>query len=63
VKGDPLRLWRVEKNRFFADWRVYNLSRMEEWANIETSHRAFIEGKWHGVKYFEHWTGEEKDFF
>ena len=83
VKGDPLRLWRVEKNRlsiryvriqrasmlrgeydpeavnrFFSDWRAYNLSRMEEWANIETSHRAFIEGRWNGVEYFEHWTGE-----
>lgn len=88
VKGDPLRLWRVEKNRlsiryvrlkrasmlrgeydpeainqFFADWRAFNLSRLDEWANIETSHRAFIEGKWRGVEYFEHWTGEEKEFF
>ena len=88
VKGDPLRLWRVEKNRlsiryvrlkratvlrgeydpeainqFFSDWRAYNLSRLEEWANIETSHRAFVEGKWHGVKYFEHWTGEEQELF
>lgn len=88
VKGDPLRLWRVEKNRlsiryvrikraamlrgeydpetinqFFADWRAYNLSRLDEWANIETSHRAFIEGKWRGVEYFEHWTGEEQELF
>ena len=88
VKGDPLRLWRVEKNRlsiryvrlkravmlrgeydpeainaFFSDWRAYNLSRTEEWANVETSHRAFIEGKWCGVEYFEHWTGEEKEYF
>lgn len=88
VKGDPLRLWRVEKNRlsiryvrikrasmlrgeydpetinkFFADWRAYNLSRLDEWANIETSHRAFIEGKWRGTQYFEHWTGEEQELF
>ena len=88
VKGDPLRLWRVEKNRlsiryvrikrasmlrgeydpeavnrFFSDWRAYNLSRLDEWANIETSHRAFVEGKWRGVEYFEHWTGEEQEFF
>lgn len=88
VKGDPLRLWRVEKNRlsiryvrikrasmlrgeydpevinqFFSDWRAYNLSRLDEWANIETSHRAFIEGKWRGVEYFEHWTGEEQELF
>ena len=88
VKGDPLRLWRVEKNRlsiryvrlkrasvlhgkndpeainqFFSDWRAYNLSRIEEWANIETSHRAFVDGMWHGVQYFEHWTGEEPEWF
>lgn len=88
VKGDPLRLWRVEKNRlsiryvrlkrasmlygkndpealnqFFSDWRAYNLSRMEEWANIETSHRAFVDGMWQGVRYFEHWTGEEPEWF
>ena len=88
VKGDPLRLWRVEKNRlsiryvrlkrasmlqdkndpeainqFFSDWRAYNLSRIEEWANIETSHRAFVDGMWQGVQYFEHWTGEEPEWF
>ena len=88
VKGDPLRLWRVEKNRlsirwvrikrasmlrgeydpevinqFFSDWRAYNLSRLDEWANIETSHRAFIEGKWRGVEFFDHWTGEEPELF
>ena len=88
VRGDALRLWRVEKNRlsiryvrikrasmlrgeydpevinqFFADWRAFNLSRLDEWANIETSHRAFIEGKWRGVEYFEHWTAEEQELF
>ena len=88
VRGDPLRLWRVEKNRlsirwvrikrasmlrgeydpevinqFFSDWRAYNLSRLDEWANIETSHRAFLEGKWRGVEFFDHWTGEEQELF
>ena len=88
VAGDPLRLWRVEKNRlsiryvrikrasmlrgeydpeiinkFFEDWRAFNLSRLDEWANIETSHRAFIEGKWRGVEYLEHWTREEPELF
>lgn len=88
VKGDPIRLWRVEKNRlsiryvrikrasmlygqhdpetinqFFADWRAYGLSRLEEWANIETSHRALVEGRWQGVGYFAHWTGEEQELF
>lgn len=50
-------------NRFFSDWRAYNLSRLDEWANIETSHRAFVEGKWRGVEYFEHRTGEKKEYF
>ena len=88
VQGDPLRLWRVEKNRlsirwvrikrasmlrgeydpeainqFFTDWRAYNLSRLDEWCNIETSHRAFVDGKWRGVEYFDHWTGEEPELF
>ncbi|MBQ7932458.1 MAG: hypothetical protein IJ334_15775, partial [Clostridia bacterium] len=50
-------------NQFFSDWRAYNLSRLDEWANIETSHRACIEGKWRGVEYFEHWTCEEQELF
>ncbi len=87
VKGDPLRLWRVEKNRlsirwvrlkratmlrgeydpeainrFFADWRAFNLSRIDEWCNIETTHRALLDGNWRGVAYFEHWTGEEPEY-
>lgn len=52
-----------EINRFFADWRAFNLSRVDEWCNIETSHRALIEGKWRGVEYFDHWTGEEPELF
>ena len=87
VKGDPLRLWRVEKNRlsirwvrlkratmlrgeydaeainrFFADWRAFNLSRIDEWCNIETTHRALLDGNWRGVVYFDHWTGEEPEY-
>ena len=50
-------------NQFFADWRAFGLSRLEEWANIETSHRALMEGKWQGVEYFAHWTGEEQELF
>lgn len=88
VKGDPIRLWRVEKNRlsiryvrlkresmlfgkydseainkFFADWRAFGLSRLDEWVNIETSHRAFIEGKWRGTEFLEHWSHEEREYF
>lgn len=88
VQGDPLRLWRVEKNRlsirwvrlkraamlhkeydpetinrFFSDWRAFHLSRLDEWCNIETSHRALLDGLWRGVEYFDHWTGEEPEYF
>jgi hypothetical protein len=48
-------------NRFFGDWRAHNLSRLDEWANIETSHRAMLDGHWRGIAYFEHWTGEEPE--
>lgn len=86
VKGDPLRLWRVEKNRlsirwvrlkratmlrneydpeeinrFFTDWRAYNLSRIDEWCNYETTHRALLDGHWRGIHYFGHWIGEETE--
>ena len=86
VRGDPLRLWRVEKNRlsirwvrlkraamlrgeldpetinrFFADWKAFGLSRVDEWCNIETTHRALLEGKWRGTEFFEHWINEEPE--
>ena len=86
VRGDPLRLWRVEKNRlsirwvrlkratmlrneydpdqinrFFADWRAYNLSRIDECCNYETTHRALLDGFWRGIEYFGHWIGEEPE--
>ncbi|MBP3918822.1 MAG: DUF4838 domain-containing protein [Clostridia bacterium] len=52
-----------EINRFFADWRAFNMSRIDEWCNFETTHRALLEGKWRGVEYFEHWTAEEPELF
>lgn len=83
VVGDPLRLWRVEKNRlsirwvrlwracimrgeydvaeinkFFTDWRAFNLSRLDEWCNWETSLRGILKGLDRGTSFFEHWTGE-----
>ena len=86
VRGDPLRLWRVEKNRlsirwvrlkraamlrgeldpetvnrFFADWKAFGLSRVDEWCNIETTHRALLEGKWRGTEFFDHWINEEPE--
>ena len=86
VANDPLRLWRVEKNRlsirwvrlkrkamlqneydpeeinrFFMDWKAFGLSRIDEWCNIETTHKAFLDGKWRGVEYFNHWRDEEPE--
>ena len=86
VRGDPLRLWRVEKNRlsirwvrlkrasmlrgeldpdtvnrFFEDWKAFGLSRIDEWCNIETTHRALLEGKWRGTEFFDHWIDEEPE--
>ncbi|MCR4906014.1 MAG: DUF4838 domain-containing protein [Clostridiales bacterium] len=50
-----------EINQFFADWKMHGLSRIDEWCNVETTHRALLEGKWRGVEYFDHWTGEEME--
>ncbi len=88
VQNDPLRLWRVEKNRlsirwvrlkrktmlrnefdaaeiekFFADWRAFGLSGINEWCNIETTHRAMLEQKWCGTEFWEHWNMEEEELF
>ncbi|MCR5681237.1 MAG: DUF4838 domain-containing protein [Clostridiales bacterium] len=51
-----------EINTFFADWKTHGLSRIDEWCNVETTHRALLEGKWRGVEYFDHWTGEEAEY-
>lgn len=52
-----------EQNAFFADWRAFGLSRIDEWVNLETTHRALLDGLWRGTEYFEHWTGEEPELF
>ena len=51
-----------EINAFFTDWKTHGLSRIDEWCNVETTHRALLEGKWRGVEYFDHWTGEEAEY-
>ena len=51
-----------EINQFFGDWRAYNLSRIDEWCNIETTHRALLDGLWRGTEYFDHWSDEEPEF-
>lgn len=85
VVGDPLRLWRVEKNRlclryvrlkratmrgeydadainkFFGDWQAFGLSHMEEWFNLDSTLRAFLDGNWRATAYFEHWVDEDPD--
>ena len=51
----------AEVNAFFDVWKSFGLSRIDEWCNLETTHRALLEGKWRGIEYFEHWTGEEPE--
>ncbi len=51
----------VEIERFTADWRAYGLSRIDEWTNFESTHRALLDGKWRAVEYLDHWTGEEPE--
>ena len=51
----------AEINGFFTDWKSFGLSRIDEWCNVETTHRALLESKWRGVEYFDHWTGEEPE--
>ena len=63
-----VRLWRAcimrgeydaeEINGFFTDWRAYNMSRIDEWSNWETSLLALLKGLDRGTRFFEHWTGE-----
>ena len=36
-------------NQFFTDLRAHNISRLDEWSNIERTYRAWMEGKERGV--------------
>ena len=47
-----------EITRFFTDWRAYGMGRIDEWVNMETTHRALLENKWRGVQYYDHWVAE-----
>jgi hypothetical protein len=49
---------REELNRFFADWKAFGLTRIEEWVSPETSLRGFLENRWRGVSFYKHWTDE-----
>ncbi len=38
-------------NQFFVDLRAHNISRLDEWSNIERTYRAWMDGKERGVYY------------
>ena len=48
----------AEINRFFTDWKAHGLTRIDEWAGVENTLRAMLDGKWRGVEYYHHWTDE-----
>ena len=42
-------------NDFFTDLRAHNVSRLDEWSNIERTYRAWMDGKERGVVYTTPW--------
>lgn len=48
-------------NQFFKDWRAHGLTRLEEWVNAETTHRALVEGKWRGADFYQDWWEEGEE--
>ena len=44
--------------KFFTDWRAYGMGRLDEWVNVETTHRALLKNVWRGVSFYEHWIAE-----
>lgn len=42
-------------NDFFTDLRAYNISRLDEWSNIERTYRAWMDGKERGIVYTIPW--------
>ncbi len=51
----------AEIEAFTKDWRAFGLSRIDEWYNLESTHRALLDGIWRATPYFDHWTGEEPE--
>ncbi len=49
---------REEVNRFFLDWQSHGLTRIDEWVDTTFTLRAFVDNKWRGVAYLNHWTDE-----
>ena len=42
-------------NKFFTDLRAHNVSRLDEWSNIERTYRAWMDGKERGIVYTTPW--------
>ena len=42
-------------NSFFTDLRAHNISRIDEWSNIERTYRAWMDGKERGIVYSIPW--------
>ncbi|MBR6502043.1 MAG: DUF4838 domain-containing protein [Clostridia bacterium] len=42
-------------NQFFTDLRAHNISRIDEWSNIERTYRAWMDGKERGIVYTIPW--------
>ncbi len=42
-------------NEFFVDLRAHNISRLDEWSNIERTYRAWMDGKERGIVYSTPW--------
>ena len=42
-------------NQFFTDLRAHNISRLDEWSNIERTYRAWMDGKERGIVYTTPW--------
>ena len=42
-------------NQFFTDLRAHNVSRLDEWSNIERTYRAWMDGKERGIVYTTPW--------
>ena len=51
----------VEINTFFNDWNSFGLTRLDEWVSVHQTLRAFLEDKWRGAEYLNHWTDEREE--
>ncbi len=52
---------REEVNKFFSDWRAMGLTRIDEWVDLNYTLRAFVDNKWRGVAYLNHFAEERTE--